>query len=99
MAGVCVRVRGCVRECREWVVNFLPICPPPRTALDSLLMKLFRLCRIDKKLESFPGTKWRVEGVVWLLITLALAIFVPEISYVLNPIGGLAGTFIFVFPG
>ena len=81
------------------MVNFLPICPHSRTALDSLLMKLFRLCRIDKKLESFPGTKWRVEGVAWLLITLALAIFVPEISYVLDPIGGLAATFIFVFPG
>ena len=62
-------------------------------------MKLFRLCKIDKKVESFPGTKWRVEGVAWLFITLALAIFVPEISYVLNPIGGLAATFIFVFPG
>lgn len=73
--------------------------PFARTALDSVLLRLFRLCKIADTVESYPLTRWRVEGAAWLLITLALAIFVPEISYVIHPIGGLAATFIFIFPG
>ena len=39
------------------------------------------------------------EGTVWLLFSLVLALFVPQISYVINPIGGLAAVLMFVFPG
>ena len=40
-----------------------------------------------------------VEGTCWLLFSLLLALFVPQISYVINPIGGLAALLMFVFPG
>lgn len=36
---------------------------------------------------------------MWLLLSLILALFVPQISYVINPIGGLAAILMFVFPG
>ena len=36
---------------------------------------------------------------MWLLLSLLLALFVPQISYVINPIGGLAAILMFVFPG
>lgn len=36
---------------------------------------------------------------MWVLLTLVLALFVPQISYVINPIGGLAAILMFVFPG
>ena len=59
-----------------------------------------------------PGTLSRVEhfawwdrvrlgseGTVWLLLSLLLALFVQNISSVINPIGGLAAILMFVFPG
>ena len=40
-----------------------------------------------------------VEGTAWLLLSLLLALFVPDISPIINPIGGLAAILMFVFPG
>lgn len=70
-----------------------------RTALDSMLMKLFRLCKVDSMVGPHETARLRVEGIVWVLLSLALALFVPEIHYVINPLGGLAGAFILIFPG
>ena len=39
------------------------------------------------------------EGTLWLLLSLLLAFFVPQISSVINPIGGLAALLMFFFPG
>ena len=39
------------------------------------------------------------EGTLWVLLSLLLALFVPQISYVISPIGGLAAILMFVFPG
>ncbi|KAK2848121.1 hypothetical protein Q7C36_009803 [Tachysurus vachellii] len=36
---------------------------------------------------------------VWILITLLIALFVPDISKVISIIGGISAFFIFVFPG
>lgn len=35
----------------------------------------------------------------WFLLTLLLALFIPDIGRVISVIGGLAACFIFVFPG
>ena len=40
-----------------------------------------------------------MEGTLWLLLSLMLALFVPQISYIISPIGGLAAVLMFVFPG
>ncbi len=45
------------------------------------------------------GVRLRVESVVWFLISLLLALFVPVISYIISLTGGLAASFIFLFPG
>lgn len=37
--------------------------------------------------------------VVWIITTLLIALFVPDISKVITIIGGISAFFIFVFPG
>lgn len=37
--------------------------------------------------------------VLWLVATLAIAMFVPDISKVISVIGGISAFFIFIFPG
>ncbi|XP_062997085.1 sodium-coupled neutral amino acid transporter 7 [Elgaria multicarinata webbii] len=39
------------------------------------------------------------QTVSWFLLTLLLALFIPDIGKVISIIGGLAASFIFVFPG
>ncbi|XP_029312675.1 sodium-coupled neutral amino acid transporter 7 [Cottoperca gobio] len=40
-----------------------------------------------------------VQTLVWFVVTLVLALFIPDIGRVISLIGGLAACFIFVFPG
>ncbi|XP_043842499.1 putative sodium-coupled neutral amino acid transporter 7 [Dromiciops gliroides] len=40
-----------------------------------------------------------LQTVAWFLLTLVLALFIPDIGKVISIIGGLAACFIFVFPG
>ncbi|XP_008514336.1 sodium-coupled neutral amino acid transporter 7 [Equus przewalskii] len=40
-----------------------------------------------------------LQTLVWFLLTLLLALFIPDIGKVISVIGGLAACFIFVFPG
>lgn len=40
-----------------------------------------------------------IEANVWMFLSLALALFVPEIKDVISPLGSLAAVFIFVLPG
>lgn len=39
------------------------------------------------------------QTLVWFVVTLVLALFIPDIGRVISLIGGLAACFIFVFPG
>ncbi|XP_051830551.1 sodium-coupled neutral amino acid transporter 7 [Antechinus flavipes] len=40
-----------------------------------------------------------LQTVTWFLLTLLLALFIPDIGKVISIIGGLAACFIFIFPG
>ncbi|OCT84337.1 putative sodium-coupled neutral amino acid transporter 8 [Xenopus laevis] len=40
-----------------------------------------------------------VITVLWILVTLLIALFVPDISEVISVIGGISAFFIFIFPG
>lgn len=40
-----------------------------------------------------------LQTLVWFMLTLLLALFIPDIGKVISVIGGLAACFIFVFPG
>ena len=36
---------------------------------------------------------------LWFLLSLLIALFIPNISIVIRYLGALAGTFMFIFPG
>lgn len=40
-----------------------------------------------------------IETTTWFILSLLIAMFLPNIQVVISPIGGLAAVFIFVFPG
>ncbi|KAM4720698.1 sodium-coupled neutral amino acid transporter 7 [Rhinophrynus dorsalis] len=40
-----------------------------------------------------------LQTVIWFVLTLLLALFIPDIGRVISLIGGLAACFIFIFPG
>lgn len=53
-------------------------------------------------LEEDVGRERRrrlLQTLVWFLLTLLLALFIPDIGKVISVVGGLAACFIFVFPG
>lgn len=68
-----------------------------RVALDSVWMDL----RNQTPAEMLRGERLRriVTALVWFLISLLLAVFVPNIGVVINLLGALAAIFIFSFPG
>jgi hypothetical protein len=54
---------------------------------------------LSTKSSISENIRLRVESVVWFFISLLLALFVPVISYIISLTGGLAASFIFLFPG
>jgi len=40
-----------------------------------------------------------ITTLVWFIVTLLIALFIPDIGVVISLLGGLAAVFIFVFPG
>ena len=79
---------------------FLPL-HPSRTALDFRVQQLLRRLSPStaQLLARWERLRMGMEGTLWLLLSLMLALFVPQISYIISPIGGLAAVLMFVFPG
>ena len=75
------------------------ICLYNRTAVDSVLMKLLKLCKRDTLLSSHEGCRLRSISVVWFILSLSLSLVTTKISYIIDFTGGLAAVFIFFFPG
>ena len=71
-----------------------------RLALDSIIKEIYSStgCRLIS-VESRHILRARVESVVWFLLTLLLAIFIPDILKVMGPLGGLASMYMLTFPG
>lgn len=85
------RVGGTV--CRE-ASEPLPVC---RAVVEGLWLRYQEM-----PVEEDVGRERRrrvLQTVVWFLLTLLLALFIPDIGKVISVIGGLAACFIFVFPG
>ena len=61
---------------------------------------LFRCGSKAKKCLPSPE-RWRAwtESVVWMVLSVILALFVPQVKYVISPMGCLAAIFMLVFPG
>ena len=70
-----------------------------RTAVDSVLMKLLKLCKRDTRLSSYEGCRLRSISVVWFFLSLSLSLVTTKITYIIDFTGGLAAVFIFFFPG
>ena len=95
-------------------VNTLSATPPHRLALDSVLMNTVTSCRrsrnnshkkmwrLDNSRKLFPSAeRWRAwtESVVWMVLSVVLALFVPQLKDVASLLGCLASVFMLVFPG
>jgi len=72
-----------------------------RSALDSSLVTgLLAFTKVRKEsLAEWQLTRHRIEATIWFFLSLLFAIFIPDIIKVIQPLGGLAATFIFIFPG
>lgn len=68
-----------------------------RTAIEGVWIEVFRLntdviLQYEKKRRIFIVT-------VWFVFSLLVALFIPNITLVINYLGALAATFMFIFPG
>lgn len=74
---------------------------PLRSALDSTLVAgLLTFTKVkEETLDRWQLTRHRVEATVWFFLSVLSAIFIPDIVKVIQPLGGLAAAFIFIFPG
>ena len=82
------------------IIVSLLLCKLRRSAFDSILMELLTL--VDHKpfmIEYKDVLRRRLEAIIWFLLTLGLAIFIPDILVVMRPLGGVASLFMFTFPG
>ena len=54
---------------------------------------------VQQKGTTYQRTRLIVISLLWFFVSLLLAIFVPDISDIISLTGGLAASFIFIFPG
>lgn len=69
-----------------------------RSVIQEPLLSWWRRCggRAAPELEN--RSRYALT-VLWVVATLVIAMFVPDISKVISVIGGISGFFIFIFPG
>lgn len=82
------------------VVNFVLVALL-RSALDSTLVAGYlTFTKVNQEtLDRWQLTRHRIEATVWFFLSVLFAIFIPDIVKVIQPLGGLAAAFIFIFPG
>lgn len=68
-----------------------------RTAIEGVWIELFQLN--SEMIMRYE--KWRRFSIVtvWFILSLLVALFIPNITMVINYLGALAATFMFIFPG
>ncbi|KAJ6666086.1 hypothetical protein lerEdw1_000990 [Lerista edwardsae] len=67
----------------------------------SVLQDVCLSSKLSYVLTRDPYEKWTrvILTTAWVLVTLVIALFVPDISKVISVIGGISAFFIFIFPG
>jgi len=82
-------------------IYFIDIFVLFRSAFDSSLVEGLLASNMvtQETLDKWELTRHRVETSIWYICSLGLAIFIPDIAKVIQPLGGLAAAFIFIFPG
>ena len=68
-----------------------------RVAIDSLLVEVGRRSADD--VDVMERRRRVITTLIWFIITLLIALFIPDIGVIISLLGGLAAIFIFVFPG
>ena len=63
------------------------------------LMLRFQRRRRGIVTHSFESRCRVVLTVIWIAVTLLIAMFVPDMGEVISVIGGISAFFIFIFPG
>jgi len=68
-----------------------------RTAIEGLWIEL---CNLNEQ-SILNNEKTRRFSIVttWFILSLLIAIFIPNITIVIHYLGALAGAFMFIFPG
>uniref|UniRef100_A0A8C6TAA5 Solute carrier family 38 member 8a n=1 Tax=Neogobius melanostomus TaxID=47308 RepID=A0A8C6TAA5_9GOBI len=69
-----------------------------RSVMQEPLMK-WRQKRTGTVTEAFERCSRYLLTILWITVTLLIAMFVPDISKVISVIGGISAFFIFIFPG
>ena len=107
-------VHGLCHNCyRLWLFDIA--FSAHRVAFESALVRVHgSLSRSKRKIEEessqtttntahcliSPETIRRIViSNIWFIVSLGLALFVPQVKYVMSPVGCMDGAFIFVFPG
>ena len=81
-----------------------------RTSVESMISRLGNVrllqntkfhcsCRVSLRCSSCCNIRTICIVNVWMLLSLALALFVPTIKDIISPLGSLAAMFVFVLPG
>lgn len=68
-----------------------------RVAIDSLWVGVRRQPAADA--DVMERLRRIITTLIWFIISLLIALFIPDIGVVISLLGGLAAIFIFVFPG
>ena len=92
----CMSVRIYRLSIDSAIMRFISLAPCYPTWRYKLSLAQHRLPLWFPRLE-----RWRawLEAVIWMALSILLALYVPQIKYVISPMGCLAGLFILVFPG
>jgi solute carrier family 38 (sodium-coupled neutral amino acid transporter), member 7/8 len=68
-----------------------------RTAIESLWIKMFELDRLEQ--TKFEKARRFSIVTIWFVVSLFVALFIPNITFVIRYLGALAAAFMFIFPG
>ncbi|KAK3086516.1 hypothetical protein FSP39_019509 [Pinctada imbricata] len=68
-----------------------------RAAFNSLWTDIFKMT--PDMIEATERRRRIVSTLIWFILTLALAVFIPNIGIVIQILGAFAAVFIFIFPG
>ncbi|XP_071495332.1 sodium-coupled neutral amino acid transporter 7-like [Diadema antillarum] len=68
-----------------------------RLAVDTMLQSIMK--KTDEEWRFRERRRRVIETLTWFMLSLLLALFIPDIGVVISVIGGLGAVFIFVFPG
>lgn len=68
-----------------------------RTAIEGLWVEFFKLDYDN--IQKYESKRRILIVTTWFILSLLIALFIPNITIVIHYLGALAGAFMFIFPG